>query len=445
MKRRAGTKFAAVVVFLALSLSCKEEPPPLEAPVQKVEINDAPYVWAKSDSGWIISPNKNYVFPDRTPWLLFLDYTWTGNDDELPLELAVHSGDDQGTITQFDFVPKTKPDHPDGYRKTTLVFYSGQWKTFPARITVHADNTQALTITDVRIEEGPDITSPIPADPGTMMTYPRSVWRNPRYEVFTHNLYPSLLYLVSESFAVQSAFLRRLAFFVEKKGFAGRLAMDEEIAHLRDWFAHDYRAEDLAAFFDLAREQNFPLNNNELLLRDLLVKNGIIIYEEGRYTEGKGALLGFSIESRDRLPVYYVHESIHGLEFIIPELEALFLEFFDSFSDEEKIFVRDAFLYRDYNVAEDKQLLASETASYLLQQKAEDADEYFRDYLLSWYIAYHQARATGNSAGEYSDRVTEFVKNNPEIFGIRTAVLQREFRAICGLSAENFYDLLPKE
>ena len=271
--------------------------------------------------------------------------------------------------------------------------------------------------------------APISADLSTMLHYPLSRWRNSEYEIFTFNQYPSLLYLITKSFTVQSQFLKRLAFFTEKSGFIGRLARDEEIAGLRDWFAHDYRARDMAAFFELARKQSFPLNESEILLRDLLLAQGIIKNEESRYIEGKGALLGFSVESRDRLPVYFAHETIHGLTFIIPELQKLFVDFFDSLSGIEKDFISDALVYRGYNVLEDRELLAFEMAAYLLQQKPEETDKYFRDYIMGWYAAYHK-----NNIGEF----TAFLATNPGIFGMRSAALQKRFEALTGLSAETF-------
>ena len=53
---------------------------------------------------------------------------------------------------------------------------------------------------------------------------------------------------------MQDDLLKRMAFFTEKEGFRGRLAADEEIKDLHGFNAHDYRAETLAAFFDLAEK-----------------------------------------------------------------------------------------------------------------------------------------------------------------------------------------------
>jgi hypothetical protein len=194
----------------------------------------------------------------------------------------------------------------------------------------------------------------------------------------------------------------------------------------------------MARFFELAREQNFPLNQSELLLRDILLDRGIIRDSGNGIVEGEGALIALSVESRNRLPVYYVHETVHGLEFTMPELQRVFLDFFNSLSVQEKDFIRTALVYREYNVLEDRQLLASETAAYLLQQKPGETDRYFNDYIKPWYLAY-------KNAGEgYADDVTVFLDKNPGIFGRRSAALQEKYQALTGLRAETFFDLLPK-
>ena len=458
MKFHAGiTKTAFAFLFMAVFLSCREKPVPVNASANKTQEDENPYVWEKSQGGWVISLKPEYAALPARPWSLYLYYSWNGKDDEKPFELNILTGDpavlqDSSSIgitgeTAFDFFPKKTSELQHGCKETFLAFHSEQWKKLPKYIAITANEKpgEDFIIVDIKLEFRSSNSGPLIADPGTMLHYPPSFFRNRSYETFSHNLYPSLLYLVSDSFAVQSQFLKRLAFFTEKAGFTGRLAEDREIAGLRDWFAHDYRSADLAAFYDLARKQNFPLNGSELYLRELLLDQGVIRDTGNSYTEGEGALLGFSVESKSRLPVYYVHESVHGLEFIIPQLQEVFLNFFNSLSNYEKVFIRDALLYRGYNVIKDRQLLASETAAYLLQQSPEETDTYFGEYVMPWYTEYHKDREVDYSETPYSDTVTVFLKENPGIFGRRSAVLKKEFFRLTGLGAENFYDLLPKD
>ena len=348
-----------IIALFVFFISCEES-----VSLEHSENNDLPekndaaddhhYEWERLGNEWKITLKPESVFPPDLLWSIHLYYSWTGTDDALPLELTIQQN-------SFDFFPKAMINAPHGYRETALVFHRERWGELPREITVRVKGEAGgeFTVLDIMLLFRPPGSDPLAADPGTMLHYPHSLWRNEEYETFSHNLYPGLLYLVSDSFTVQSRFLKRLAFFTEKTGFVGRLAKDEEISHLRDWFAHDYRSGDLAAFYDLARRQNFPLNEYELVLRELLLKQGIIRAESGSYVKGEGALLGFSIQSGNRLPVYYVHETVHGLEFIIPELQKVFLDFFDTLSSYEKDFMRDALLYRGYNVLEDRQLLAS--------------------------------------------------------------------------------------
>jgi hypothetical protein len=132
----------------------------------------------------------------------------------------------------------------------------------------------------------------------------------------------------------------------------------------------------------------------------------------------------------------------------MPELQKLFLEFFESLGGAEKDFMRDALSYREYNVVKDRQLLASETAAYLLQQPPGETDRYFREYVLPWYAAYHGAPAGNGKAEpsqtEPSPAVSGFLMVESGIFGRRAAALQERFEAAAGLRAEIFFDLLPK-
>jgi hypothetical protein len=362
----------------------------------------------------------------------------TGTRGALTWKAPSAAVDGAVTETVFDFYPKALEHRP-------LVFNGERWGSLPEEITIEAG--ESFEPLAVQVEFRPDDTpqpaplTPLRADLGTMLYYPRSAWRQDDYELFTFNLYPRLLYLISGNFAVQSRFLKRLAFFTEKPGFTGTLAADEDIAHLRDWFAHDYRAGDMARFFDLARRQRFPLNDSELLLKDILLARGIIRETEEGIAEGEGALIALSVESRQRLPVYYVHETVHGLEFTMPELGRLFGNFFASLSPQEQDFIRSALIYREYNVLNDRRLLASETAAYLLQQRPEETDQYFREYIRPWYEA--SRREAAGTAG--SDAVLEYLDKDPGIFGRRSAALQKEFQALTGLRAEIFYDLLPKD
>ena len=126
-----------------------------------------------------------------------------------------------------------------------------------------------------------------------------------------------LLIFDTATYAIQARLFRRLAFFVEKRGFRGRLLGDEELAGLRGYNAHDYAAPDLARFFTLAQRQGVALNEAELLLRDIAVTHGIVQPDpDGGWRTGAGAILSISQASHAQLrDLLLRHEALHGLYF----------------------------------------------------------------------------------------------------------------------------------
>ena len=139
--------------------------------------------------------------------------------------------------------------------------------------------------------------SPITADPGIILHWPQAQWRQLSYELFAWEQFPSVLIFDFADYSVQDAYLKRLSFFAEKKGFTGKLLFDEDIASLHGFNAHDYRAETLAAFFQKAEAEHFPLSKSELHLRKVLFHNGIIVRTETGIEAGDGAIVSISRQS----------------------------------------------------------------------------------------------------------------------------------------------------
>jgi hypothetical protein len=223
---------------------------------------------------------------------------------------------------------------------------------------------------------------PIPADMGTLMHYGRENWRRSDWELFSWNLFPHMLVFDFKNYRVQAAFLKRLAFYVEKKGFAGRLHPNELIDDLHGWNAHDYRATDLASFFNLAESEDFDLNREEMLLADILLDNGILTRGNGRYEAGEGGIISLSQESSDRLRYLFVtHEGYHGLFFASEEYRERVEKIWASLADTEKEFWRMFLAWRHYDV-KDEYLLQNEFQAYLMQQHISHVEEYFKDYII---------------------------------------------------------------
>lgn len=158
--------------------------------------------------------------------------------------------------------------------------------------------------------------APLRMDPGLLIGSRPSAWRVADYELYEWDRFPGILFFDTRSYAVQDDFFRRLAFFVEKAGYRGRILTDAELGDMHGYNAHDYSAESLAAFFTEALRTGAALNARELLLRDILLQNGVIAVAPGGFSAGCGAVISISQESPDWLRrSLSAHEIWHGIFF----------------------------------------------------------------------------------------------------------------------------------
>ncbi|MDR1933083.1 MAG: hypothetical protein LBQ57_09730 [Spirochaetales bacterium] len=217
--------------------------------------------------------------------------------------------------------------------------------------------------------------APVPADIGMILYDPASgpnnlpgLWRHPDFEVFRWSLFPRVFIVDSRTYAVQKRLFHRLAFFVEKTGFRGKLHPDSRIWSRHGWNAHNYNAEGLAAFFNAARETGFPLNAEETWLAGFLVSQGVL-REEGRgFVPGSGGVLGVSREAPAAARnLLLTHEAFHGVYYGLPEFRGLVEKTWENLPEEQKEFWRFYFTWMGYDIG-DQYLLVNEFQAYLLQQ-----------------------------------------------------------------------------
>ena len=225
---------------------------------------------------------------------------------------------------------------------------------------------------------------PIPSDPGVILSYPIDSWRDKRYEVFRWDIFPEILIFDTATYAVQDRLFKRLAFFVEKAGFRGRLASDAEIAGLHGWNAHDYRAEDLARFFEAARKSNFPLLPEERELELLLLGTGIIRRNAAsEIIPGKGAIISLSRESdktdRGLRPRFMAHEGFHGIYFIDEDFRDFSRRRWEIFPAPAKKFLLSFFDFQAYDI-KDADLVINEFMAHVLQLPVSQAAWYFGEF-----------------------------------------------------------------
>ena len=115
-----------------------------------------------------------------------------------------------------------------------------------------------LNLSLMRKKAVPGFPSPLPEVMSAVLQRNPEQWRNPAFELYSWADFPSILIWDCLNYDIQNRFFRRLSYYVEKKGFRGALMSNEELRDKHGWNAHDYRAEDLADFFNKAAETDFP-------------------------------------------------------------------------------------------------------------------------------------------------------------------------------------------
>jgi len=219
---------------------------------------------------------------------------------------------------------------------------------------------------------------PLPADMGIMLDRGPKQWRHKNFELYMWNIHPSVLVLAFDTYFTQAQFLKRIAFFREKQNFQGEILSDNQLMGKHGWNAHNYFAEDLALFFTAADEN--ILSEQEKLLRNILVANGVLRIKSGTYVAGRGALLGFSIQAPILLREQLLgHELMHGLYYTSNAYRRYVWQTWEAIDDEVKDFWR-FFLSTLGYAADDEALVVNEFQAYLLQKSQAVLRTYYTQY-----------------------------------------------------------------
>ena len=225
-------------------------------------------------------------------------------------------------------------------------------------------------------------------DPGVMLLDP-PLSAEQDFAWYRWDLLPEVIMFDFRNYATQDAYLKRLAFFVEKKGFAGNLASDKDIAALHGWNAHDYKTDDLARFFSTAEKTGFQLNPEELRLRDFLVEKKLLEKRGKEYLGLSGAIISISQESPPYLRhTFLTHESSHAVFFADARYRQYCVSMWNAMSKEEKWFWILYFGWMNYDTSS-AYLMASEMQAYLIQQPPQNAEEYFTKTLVERLLERH--------------------------------------------------------
>ncbi|MCR4580206.1 MAG: hypothetical protein K5681_07665 [Treponema sp.] len=262
-----------------------------------------------------------------------------------------------------------------------LIIPSGSLKAPFSRVEF-TDNAECLESLIMRGTKaaGEEVLEPVRTDPGLILNYKTSQWRTPEYELYEWDRFPGILFFDTRDYQVQDKLFRRLAFFVEKEGYKGRLLTNEELGDMHGYNAHDYSAQSIANFFNKATELNFQLNEEELLLKRILIHNGLL-ESDGLYVKANdGGLVSISQEtpgwSRTNL---LAHEGWHTIFFRDAEFRNFVSAVYYTFDPDSRDFLIDYFksqpqLGYDTN---DEYLMHNEFMAYIMQQRLSEVAKYF--------------------------------------------------------------------
>ena len=268
-------------------------------------------------------------------------------------------------------------------RSNTVTFYTSSVGFVPSDITVQQFDTgldmiETLDMKEI-VPDGNAPLTPLPADFKQILENDPAQWRYPDWEIYSWESFPGIFIIDFQNYNIQSHMLKRLSYFVEKRGYTGKIHSFLRLSGKSDWNAHNYKAKDLAAFFTEAERSNVLLTSAESYLRELLLVNGIIEKNGAGYTGGEDkGIVSVSQESASHVrSLLLTHEGYHGLFYAAPGLRELVYNLWDKLVPEaqemwvEYLRTADAWNY-DYK---NGYLLRNEMLGYMMQQK--DFAEYF--------------------------------------------------------------------
>ena len=268
-------------------------------------------------------------------------------------------------------------------KSNTVTFYTSSIGFIPADITVQQFDTGLDMIESIERKEivldGKPSLEPLPADFKQVLENDPAQWRYSDWEVYAWESFPGILIIDFQNFNIQSHMLKRLSYFVEKRGYTGKIHSFLRLSGKTDWNAHNYKAKDLAAFFTEAQRSSAVLTSAESYLRELLVANGIIEQGDAGFTGGEDkGIVSVSQESASHVrSLLLTHEGYHGLFYAAPGLKELVYDLWDRLAPEaqemwvEYLRTADVWNYDFHN----GYLLRNEMLGYMMQQK--DFSEYF--------------------------------------------------------------------
>ncbi|MBN1647661.1 MAG: hypothetical protein JW874_06490 [Spirochaetales bacterium] len=314
-------------------------------------------------------------------------------------KIALAIGDSEHSLN-YVLTPKAEGEY--------LWLYRGMFPFAPEWVKIRLNGKSDISLASFTVF--PVLQSdntPLPADFLTILENSTEFWRQPEYELYSWSRFPEVLVFDFIDYTTQARFLKRLAFYVEKRGYAGTVHSNEVIGPLHGWNAHDYRPSDIADFFNKAAQIDFKLNPEEIELRNILLKNGIIAEQQNMYYPGKGAVISISRETTGSLrKKLLTHEGSHGIVFVRPEYFEMCTQIWNTLTYNEQDFWR-LFLAHNYYNINDPYLVVNEFQAYMVQQPRRDIFHFFAEWKGPDLAERYPAKA---------DMINSLLKESPERF-----------------------------
>ena len=124
-------------------------------------------------------------------------------------------------------------------RDNRVTFYTASIGFIPANITVEQFDTGLDMVDSLEMKEialdGKAPMTPLPADFKQILEYNSTQWRYSDWEVFSWESFPGILIIDFQNFNIQSHMLKRLSYFVEKRGYTGKIHSFMKLTGKTDW------------------------------------------------------------------------------------------------------------------------------------------------------------------------------------------------------------------
>ena len=242
---------------------------------------------------------------------------------------------------------------------------------------------EIVTIGYINMNDYYDINKPINSDLKFILNYKKSNYRRNAFELFNLISEPSIYVLKFKNLQYQSLMLKRIAFFTEKKEFRGILLSNKELENKIGWRGHDYRLQDIIIFFNTAQKSNIKLNQEEIILKNLIIFNKLAYIENNILKiKDQSINVGFAaypedetILSIDQITIL-MHEILHMYYFIDNDFNKSIYNFWDNNVSQEDKQVWIQFLdSKDYDTNY-QYLVINEFYAYISQIPKEDITNY---------------------------------------------------------------------